>query len=189
MAVLIAVLVTFGVLNRNSEIIAMKATGISLYRSWSPWFRSPPSSRSAFSSSTSFTSRKPQAAGCIAQYDQRKASANRQPSGAELDLRPGSTRRTIAHFLTIASSIPTAASLPTSPSLSSTLPRLRSLNASLPPKQPGTRAPERGAFKMGGKTTLKATTPADSMRSPRPHFRRFMKNPATSTRRACKPSR
>jgi LPS export ABC transporter permease LptG/LPS export ABC transporter permease LptF len=32
LAVLIAVLVTFGVLNRNSEIIAMKASGISLYR-------------------------------------------------------------------------------------------------------------------------------------------------------------
>jgi LPS export ABC transporter permease LptG/LPS export ABC transporter permease LptF len=32
LAVLIAVLATFGVLNRNSEIIAMKATGISLYR-------------------------------------------------------------------------------------------------------------------------------------------------------------
>jgi LPS export ABC transporter permease LptG/LPS export ABC transporter permease LptF len=32
LAVLIAVLVVFGVLNRNSEIIAMKATGISLYR-------------------------------------------------------------------------------------------------------------------------------------------------------------
>jgi len=32
LAVLIAVLVTFGVLNRNSEITAMKATGISLYR-------------------------------------------------------------------------------------------------------------------------------------------------------------
>jgi LPS export ABC transporter permease LptG len=32
LAVLIATLVTFGVLNRNSEIIAMKATGISLYR-------------------------------------------------------------------------------------------------------------------------------------------------------------
>jgi LPS export ABC transporter permease LptG/LPS export ABC transporter permease LptF len=32
MAVLIGVLVTFGVLNRNSEVIAMKATGISLYR-------------------------------------------------------------------------------------------------------------------------------------------------------------
>ena len=32
LAVLIAVLVTFGVLNRNNEIIAMKATGISLYR-------------------------------------------------------------------------------------------------------------------------------------------------------------
>jgi LPS export ABC transporter permease LptG/LPS export ABC transporter permease LptF len=32
LAVLIAVLVTFGVLNRNSEIIAMKASGISLFR-------------------------------------------------------------------------------------------------------------------------------------------------------------
>jgi len=32
LAVLISTLVTFGVLNRNSEIIAMKATGISLYR-------------------------------------------------------------------------------------------------------------------------------------------------------------
>jgi LPS export ABC transporter permease LptG/LPS export ABC transporter permease LptF len=32
LAVLIAVLVTFSVLNRNSEIIAMKTTGISLYR-------------------------------------------------------------------------------------------------------------------------------------------------------------
>jgi LPS export ABC transporter permease LptG/LPS export ABC transporter permease LptF len=32
LAVLIAVLVIFGVLNRNSEIIAMKATGVSLYR-------------------------------------------------------------------------------------------------------------------------------------------------------------
>jgi LPS export ABC transporter permease LptG len=32
LAVLISVLVTFGLLNRNSEIIAMKATGISLYR-------------------------------------------------------------------------------------------------------------------------------------------------------------
>jgi LPS export ABC transporter permease LptG/LPS export ABC transporter permease LptF len=32
LAVLIAVLVTFGLLNRNSEIVAMKATGISLYR-------------------------------------------------------------------------------------------------------------------------------------------------------------
>lgn len=32
LAVLIAVLVTFGLLNRNSEIVAMKATGVSLYR-------------------------------------------------------------------------------------------------------------------------------------------------------------
>ena len=38
LAVLIAVLVTFSVLNRNSEIIAMKATGISLYRLVIPVF-------------------------------------------------------------------------------------------------------------------------------------------------------
>ena len=36
LAVLIAVLVTFGLLNRNSEIIAMKASGISLYRMMIP---------------------------------------------------------------------------------------------------------------------------------------------------------
>jgi LPS export ABC transporter permease LptG/LPS export ABC transporter permease LptF len=36
LAVLIAVLVTFGVLNRNSEFTAMKATGISLYRLVTP---------------------------------------------------------------------------------------------------------------------------------------------------------
>jgi LPS export ABC transporter permease LptG len=36
LAVLIAALVTFGVLNRNSEIVAMKATGISLYRLVTP---------------------------------------------------------------------------------------------------------------------------------------------------------
>lgn len=36
LAVLIASLVTFGVLNRNSEIVAMKATGISLYRLVTP---------------------------------------------------------------------------------------------------------------------------------------------------------
>ena len=36
LAVLIAVLVTFGVLNRNSEIIAMKACGVSLYRLVTP---------------------------------------------------------------------------------------------------------------------------------------------------------
>ena len=38
LAVLIAVLVTFGVLNRNSELIAMKASGISLYRLVIPIF-------------------------------------------------------------------------------------------------------------------------------------------------------
>jgi len=38
LAVLIAVLVTFGVLNRNSELIAMKASGISLYRLVVPIF-------------------------------------------------------------------------------------------------------------------------------------------------------
>jgi LPS export ABC transporter permease LptG/LPS export ABC transporter permease LptF len=36
LAVLIATLVTFGLLNRNSEIVAMKATGISLYRLVTP---------------------------------------------------------------------------------------------------------------------------------------------------------
>jgi lipopolysaccharide export LptBFGC system permease protein LptF len=51
LAVLIAVLVTFGVLNRNSELIAMKATGISLYRLVVPVVTTPASL--AVSSTTS----------------------------------------------------------------------------------------------------------------------------------------
>ena len=61
LAVLIAALVTFGVLNRNSEIIAMKATGISLYRLVIPIVAIAAAWPSACSSSTSTTCPRPTA--------------------------------------------------------------------------------------------------------------------------------
>jgi hypothetical protein len=61
LAVLIAALVTFGVLNRNSEIIAMKATGISLYRLVIPIVAIAAAWRWRCSSSTSTICRRPTA--------------------------------------------------------------------------------------------------------------------------------
>ena len=114
LAVLIAVLVTFGVLNRNSEIIAMKATGISLYRLVIPIV-----SIAACLAVCLFPLRpvlsaagQPPAGGA-AQRDQRPAAADLPAPRAELDLRteaacpasPGASSTT-------SSSIPTATSSP-----------------------------------------------------------------------------
>ena len=100
LAVLIAVLVTFGVLNRNSEIIAMKATGISLYRLVVPIV-----SISAilavclflFDRVLSAPGQPP--AGGAAQHHQGPPAADVSPSGTELDLRPATPRRAGPHFL------------------------------------------------------------------------------------------
>jgi lipopolysaccharide export LptBFGC system permease protein LptF len=88
LAVLIATLVTFGVLNRNSEIIAMKATGISLYRLVIPIVSiaailvdKPVSVRSVLSAAG-----QPQAGG-VAQHHQGQASADGDSPRAQLDLR------------------------------------------------------------------------------------------------------
>ena len=100
LAVLIAVLVTFGVLNRNSEIIAMKATGISLYRLVIPIVsicrhpvRQPVSLRSVLSAPG-----QPPAGGA-AQHHQGPPAADRSASRAELDLRPAPSRRARPHLL------------------------------------------------------------------------------------------
>ena len=100
LAVLIAVLVTFGVLNRNSEIIAMKACGISLYRLVIPIVsiaavagRRPLSLRPVLSAPG-----QPQARGS-AQHHQGPPAANCSASGAELDLRAAAPRRTRTHLL------------------------------------------------------------------------------------------
>jgi LPS export ABC transporter permease LptF len=88
LAVLIATLVTFGVLNRNSEIIAMKATGISLYRLVIPVSLRPVLSAPG----------QPQA-GSVAQYHQRPAASNGCPPRAQLDFWPAASRRTRPHLL------------------------------------------------------------------------------------------
>ena len=101
LAVLIAVLVTFSVLNRNSEIIAMKATGISLYRLVIPIVSiaaclggMPVSLRPVLSAAGQSQ------AGVAAQRDQRPAAADVLQSRRTLDLRTeGRARRTGLHLL------------------------------------------------------------------------------------------
>ena len=100
LAVLIAVLVTFGVLNRNSEIIAMKATGISLYRLVVPIV-----SISAILAVSLFLFDQyylPQAN--RRQEALRNIIKGRPPQtflhpGTELDLRPAAPRRAGPHLL------------------------------------------------------------------------------------------
>ena len=87
LAVLIAVLVTFGVLNRNSEVVAMKATGISLYRLVCPDRFDlgcsggvPVPVRSVLSSPGQPQTRS------VAQHDQGTSAADVFAAGAEMDV-------------------------------------------------------------------------------------------------------
>ena len=150
LAVLIAVLVTFGVLNRNSEIIAMKACGISLYRLVIPIVALPHFSPAASFSSTSFICRRPTAA--------RRRCTTSSKAGRRrpccIQSRTGSSASRIRAKLgassTTSSLIPEAMSSPTSPS-SSSIPRpLRFRGASLPSAPHGMRRPARGASPTAG---------------------------------------
>jgi hypothetical protein len=99
LAVLIAVLVTFGVLNRNSEIIAMKATGISLYRLVVPIV-----SIAAILAVSLFLFDEyylPQANRGRRRCATSSRAARRRPSAprTELDLRPAAPRRARPHLL------------------------------------------------------------------------------------------
>ena len=100
LAVLIAVLVTFGVLNRNSEIIAMKATGISLYRLVIPILViSATLAVSLFRLRRVLSAAGQPQAGAVAQHHQGQAAANLSASRAEMDLRPAARRRAGTDFL------------------------------------------------------------------------------------------
>ena len=93
LAVLIAVLVTFGVLNRNSEIVAMKATGISLYRLVVPIVSiSAILAVSLFLFDESYLPQANRRQEALRSTDQRPAASNLPPPGAQLDLRPTAPR-------------------------------------------------------------------------------------------------
>ena len=191
LAVLIATLVTFGVLNRNSEIIAMKATGISLYRLVVPivsisaiLVHQPLPLRPVLSAPG-----QPPAGG-PAQHHQGPPAADRCPPRAQLDLRPAPSPASPAASSTTSSSIPTATSSPTSPS-----------SSSIPPPSRITRRifaarvfwdADTGAwrFENGWVRDIdrrRHRTPSASSR--RPPSPRFTKTPATSQRKTCNPRR
>ena len=122
LAVLIAALVTFGVLNRNSEIVAIKATGISLYRLVVPISDHGRGAGGGLVSLRPVLSAagQPQTGGA-AQHHQRPAA--RRPTcipsrsgSSDQDRCPASP----GAFTITSSSIPIAMSLPISPCSSST---------------------------------------------------------------------
>ena len=160
LAVLIAVLVTFSVLNRNSEIIAMKATGISLYRLVIPIVAhcclSGPqliSLRPVLPAAS-----QPQAGGA-AQRDQGPPAADLPAPRRELDLRPKPhPGESGLHLLLRVLRSGHATSSPISRSSSSIPPPSSSRGASLPSARCGTPIPAHGSSRTAGCATSRAPT-------------------------------
>ena len=90
---LLAVLITFGALNRNSELTAMKATGISLYRVVAPIFVLAAILSSSSSPSTSPICPTQTAASSPPRRNQGEARADLPPPRPSMDLRPNRQRR------------------------------------------------------------------------------------------------
>ena len=100
LAVLIAVLVTFGVLNRNSEIIAMKATGISLYRLVVPIVSiAAVLAVGLFLFDQFYLPQANRRQEALHNIIKGTPAADRSASRAELDLRPAASRRARPHLL------------------------------------------------------------------------------------------
>ncbi len=101
LAVLIAALVTFGVMNRNSEIIAIKATGISLYRLIVPIVAIAAALAVAlFLFDQYYLPQANRRQEALRNADQGQAHANLPASRAEMDVGPETAaRRAGAHFL------------------------------------------------------------------------------------------
>jgi LPS export ABC transporter permease LptF len=165
LAVLIAVLVTFGVLNRNSEIIAMKACGISLYRLVISIV-----SIAAILSLTLFlfdqyylpqANRSRRLCATSSRASRRKPFCIPSRIGSLASRIPASPT---ASFIT-SSSTRDAASSPTSRSSSSIPPPLRLRGASLPPAPYGTPIPLPGFSSTAGNATLTAPTSASTASS------------------------
>ena len=146
LAVLIAVLVTFGVLNRNSEIVAMKATGISLYRLVIPIVSiAAILAVGLFLFDQFYLPQANRRQEALHNIIKGTPAANRSAPRTELDLRPAAPRASPAASSTTSSSILIATSLPISPSSNSIPPPSRSRGASSPLAPSGMPAAVRGS--------------------------------------------
>ncbi len=149
LSVLIAVLVTFGVLNRTNEFTAMKATGISLYRVVVPILVI-----AAFLLSRSSRSIESYLPGANRRQEALRSVIKGRP--AQTFLRPDqkwifgtSSRASRAGSSTTSSSIPTMTASPTSPSSSSTRRTSPSPGESSPPAPTGNRRLHQWIFEHG----------------------------------------
>ncbi len=185
LAVLIAVLVTFGVLNRNSEIIAMKATGISLYRLVVPIvsiaailaislfmfdeFYLPQANRRQEALRNFIKGRPPQT---VLHPEQTWIFGHPKPA-----IRRG--------FSTTSFSITTGMSSPTFQCSSLTRQRLHCRDVFLPRASSGTRERTPGDFKTAGSAIFKARTRRTFAYSSTQLLGRFVRSRAISKKRAC----
>ena len=139
LGVLVAVLVTFGVLNRSSELTAMKATGISLYRVIVPVLViAAILAVGLFLFDESYlpgANRRQEALRASSRASPRRPSCARTRSGSSASR----SRESPAASSTTSSSIRTTIASPTSPSSNSIRTTSRSRGASLPPPRTGTR--------------------------------------------------
>jgi len=153
LCVLIAVLVTFGVLNRSSELTAMKATGTSLYRIVAPVLVI-----AALISISLFAFDQFYLPGANRRQEALRADIKGKP--AQTFLRPDrkwifgdQAQASRAASTTTSSSIPTTMSSPTSPSSSSSRTASFCSAASSPPARTGTLTGTSGSSSMAGSAT------------------------------------
>ena len=189
---LLAVLITFGALNRNSELTAMKATGISLYRVLAPILVLAAILAAAlFAFDESYlpgANRRQEAA---PRRNQRQARPDLPPPRPQVDLRPdrNKRRRPPPASSTTRPSTATATSSPTSPS-SSSIPRPSPSSAASSPKRPlGPHRQQLGLRQRLAAHLRRRNHRRLSNPSPSPPSPRSRNSPATSSRKTSPPTR
>ncbi len=187
LAVLIAVLVTFGVLNRNSEIIAMKATRHQpLPAGDSHRFHRRHSGSQPLSLRPVLSAPGQPQAGGSAQYHQRPPAANRACTPNKTGSSASRIRASQTAFSTTSFSTRNATSSPISRSSNSILPPLDSRGASLPRALSGMPRRARGGFRTDGSATSQGANVQEYRRFQQTAFTEIHEDPATSRRKACK---
>jgi LPS export ABC transporter permease LptF len=133
---LLAVLITFGLMNRSNEITAMKATGTSVYRIFTPVLAAAAVLSAGLFFADQFY---------LPHTNKRQEALHNQIKG-----KPPQSSASTTTFTTTSSSTPTAISSRTSPSFKSIPPALRSPSASMPSALTGLKTWAAGCLNKAG---------------------------------------
>jgi LPS export ABC transporter permease LptF len=175
LSTLIAVLITFGTLNRTSELTAMKATGTSLYRMVAPVLLLA-AILSAISPAPTAVKKPCSLSSKTSPLRPSSPTANGCPA------RPLAMASPCASSTTSIST-PRRTNLPTSPSSNSSPARSISPAASLPKPHAGMTRLTAGCSKMAGNEPSPAPPSPAISPSPSPHFLRSTSYRATSRKK------